>query len=126
MEAYRKQEQQRGKPNTKPTHSQAWLAEKLICTAPVKLAGVVEGRSRPQLPPGVAATSVFKKGTAALALLCLLSCETKCSVIWLESPRRFTVPLWWLKKEGRNHQWTNHDTETKNILTVNRNYSSCK
>lgn len=125
MKACRQRAQRRGKPTSKPTRSQAWLAEKLICTAPVKLAGVLEGRSRPHLPPGVAATSVFKKGPAALALLCILRCDTQCSVMWLENPQCFTVPLWWLKKEGRTHQWTNRDTETKNISTMNRNHSSC-
>lgn len=41
--------------------------------------------------------------------------------MWLENHGHFTVPLWWLKKEGHTRQWTDHGTETfqeKTEITV--------
>lgn len=42
---------------------------------------------------------------------CILHCQSKYSDMWLENHGHFTVPLWWLKKEGHTHQWTDHGTE---------------
>lgn len=92
----------KGKTCHKPAPRPAW--RELICTAPGKLAQVLEGRSRP--------SNLLKTKDLRQQLRCVLHCQTKHSIMGLEKHWHFTVPLWWLKKEGRIHQWTDHGTET--------------
>ena len=92
----------KGKTCHKPAPRPAW--QELICTAPGAAGGGAGGRCRPSNP--------LKSKDLQQQPCCILHRQTKHSVMGLENCWHFTVPLWWLKKEGHTHQWTDHGTET--------------
>lgn len=104
----------KGKTCHKPAPRPAW--RELICTAPGKLAQVLEGRSRP--------SNLLKTKDLRQQLRCVLHCQTfnhgarktlafYCTSLVVEEGR--TYP-----SMDRPWHWNN------NILTMNRHCSSCK
>jgi len=92
----------KGKTCHKPAPRPAW--QQRTPTAPGKLAEVLDGRPR--------SSNLLKTTDRQQQPRCILRCQTKRSVMGLENRWHFTVPLWWLKREGHTHQWTDHGTET--------------
>lgn len=110
VKAHRQQTQQRGKPSISPLPG---LTGGKILLYSLRWSYRDAGGKITTAAPSQSGCPY--KDPAASALLCILQCQIKHSVIWLKHPWHFTVPLWWLKKEGHTHQWTDHGTETKAV-----------